>query len=209
MLVVAVALPLISESLPTWVGGASAVLPSAAALRVATQTITVLDPVGDANYNAPAFLDAVLVQMTKTPGGDFELLMAMAGPVPAAPPMPPPAQTQLTWVWHFDLDPTTFPQGYPYHQAEGPAEFSVRVRWDGTAFTGEGVDRRPLLTGGEAVITPVIFSISGTIVQADLPYTLIGDVPASFRWFAGTGCQSGPIGSSESHKLIDVAVFTP
>jgi hypothetical protein len=176
---------------------------------ISTQTNTVLDPVGDPNFNAPAFQDVVLVQITKTAPGDFELFMEMAGPVPAAPGMPPPAHAEIHWVWNFDLDPTTFPAGYPYLKASGPAELSVRVSWDGTAFAGTAIDRRPLLTGGAAIITPVAFSISGTIVQADLPYALIGAVPASFGWFAGTGAWSGPVGSSEGHHLVDVAVFNP
>src|SRR6187397_1046124 len=62
---------------------------------------TASDPVGDANFNAPAFQDVVFVQVTNA-GGDFELLMEMAGPVPVHPPMPPPAHTEIWWVWTFD-----------------------------------------------------------------------------------------------------------
>jgi hypothetical protein len=189
-----------------------AILPSAAlgiALTVSDHTSTVSDPIGDANFNAQAFQDVVFVQVTQTAGGDFELLMEMAGPVPANPPLSPPGHDEILWVWNFDLDPTTFPAGYPYLKASGPAEFSVHVSWDGTEFVGAAVDRRPLLTGGEAVITPVTFSINGTIVQADLPYALIGAVPASFGWFAGTSAWSGPLGLSEGHHLVDVAVFRP
>ena len=170
---------------------------------------TVSDAVGDASFNAPAFQDVVRVQVTKTASGDFKLLMEMAGPVPANPPLPPPGHREIQWVWNFDLDPTTFPAGYPYLKADGPAEFSVRVSWDGTEFVGAAVDRRPLLTGGKAIITPVTFSINGAIVQADLSYALIGAVPASFGWFAGTGAWSGPVGSSEAHHLVDVAGFNP
>lgn len=167
------------------------------------------DPVGDANFSAPAFQDVVFVQMTRTADGDFDLLMEMAGPVPAAPPMPPPANTEITWSWNFDLDPTTFPAGYPYFRARGPAEFSVGVSWNGVEFAGTAVDRRPLLTGGEAILSPVEFSIDGTIVRAHLAGAAIGDVPSSFAWFAGTGAWSGPVGSSEGHHLVDVAVFSP
>jgi hypothetical protein len=188
--------------------GAVAMLNVASATETAGTIVvsTVSDPVGDANFNAPAFQDVVLVQMTKTAGGNFELLMEMAGPVPVDPPLPPPGHGQVTWVWNFDLDPTTFPAGYPYLKATGPAEFSVGVSWDGAEFAGAAIDRRPLLAGGEAIITPVAFSIDGTTLQADLPCTLIGAVPASFSWFAGTGAFSGPLGLSEGHHLVDVAV---
>jgi hypothetical protein len=207
--VIAVALPVISLCPPTWGGGSSAVLTSALAQPVSTQTSTVFDPVGDAHFSAPAFQDVVLGQMTKTANGDFELLMEMAGPVPVAPPMPPPGNHEIWWVWGFDLDPTTFPAGYPYLKAYGVFEFSVHVSWNGTQFAGTAIDRRPLLTGGTAVITPVTFSIDGTIVEAHLPYTLIGAVPTSFAWAAGTGAWSGPVGLSEGHHLVDDGVFYP
>jgi hypothetical protein len=44
----------------------------------------------------------------------------------------------------------------------------VYVSWDGVQFAGTAIDRRPLLTGGEAIITPVPISIDGTLVEADL-----------------------------------------
>jgi hypothetical protein len=168
----------------------------AVALPVISQTSTVLDPVGDTDFNAPAFQDMVLVEVTKTAGGDFELRMEMAGPVPAAPPMTPPAQTELWWSCVFDLDPTTSPKGYP--TAPGTTivpEFIVCVRWDGTAFAGTAIDRRPLLTGGETIVTPVPFTINGTVVEAVLASTLIGEVPPSFAWHARTIDWSGPVGS--------------
>ena len=196
---------------------ALAVLATVAVFEVAPATAdaapsaatTVSDPVGDANFNAPAFQDVVLVQITETPGGDFELLMEMAGPVPVDPPLPPPASSEIGWVWNLDLDPTTFPAGYPYLKARGPAEFAVHVSWNGAEFTGTAIDRRPLLSGGEAIITPVTFHIDGTIVRADLARTRIGDVPATFGWFAGTSAWSGPVGLSEGHHLVDVAIFHP
>jgi hypothetical protein len=177
---------------------------------------SVSDPVGDANFNAPAFQDVVFVQITQTANGDLDLLMEMAGPVPANPPMPPPGQSEIWWVWNFDLDPSRFPVGYPYFKSWGAQEFLVRVSWNGTQFTGAAVDRRPLLSwappvlgGGEAIITPVTFSIDGTIVQAHLPFAQIGAVPPIFGWFAGTGAWSVPVGQSEGHHLVDKAIFSP
>jgi len=190
----------------------AAVLAGAVAQPVSDVTSTVFDPVGDARFNVPAFQDVVFGQMTKTASGDFELLMEMAGPVPASPPLPPPGVNEIWWMWAFDLDPNTSPVGYPFG---GPAfgrrpEFVVYVSWDGTDFAGTAIDRRPLLTGGEAIVTPVAFSINGAIVEANLPFELIGDVPPSFRWGPSTFGWSGPVGS-EGVNSIDQAetVFSP
>jgi hypothetical protein len=147
--------------------------------------------------------------MTKTAGGDFELLMEMAGPVPVDPTLPPPGNSEIWWAWPFDLDPTTAAVGYPFHKVLAPPEFIVYVSWDGAEFAGVALDRRPLLAGGEAIITPVTFSIDGTIVQADLPYALIGAVPTSFGWAAVTEAWSGPVGQCESHHVVDFAAFNP
>src|SRR5262245_7699005 len=67
-------------------------------LPLSTQTSSVSDPVGDANFNAPAFQDVVFVEVTKTASGDFDLHMEMAGAVPLNPPMPPPANAEAWWV---------------------------------------------------------------------------------------------------------------
>ena len=170
----------------------------------------VFDPVGDTMFNAPAFQDIVLGQMTRTASGDFALLMEMAGPVPIAPALPPPAHTEMWWIWVFDLDPTTAPKGYPFLCNESLSEFLVYVSWDGTEFAGTAIDRRPLLTGGEAIITSVPFHIDGTIVEADLAYELIGAVPASFDWSPRTLDWSGPVGSA-GYNVLDIAltVFSP
>src|SRR6185503_12464129 len=106
----------------------------------------------------------------------FALLMEMAGPVPIAPALPPPAHTEMWWIWVFDLDPTTAPRGYPFLCNESLSEFLVYVSWDGTEFAGTAIDRRPLLTGGEAIVTPVPFGINGRVVEAVLDSGLIGDV---------------------------------
>ena len=178
---------------------------------VSAQTSTVFDPVGDTLFNAPAFQDIVIGQMTKTASGDFELLMGMAGPVPVDPPLPPPGVSEIWWMWTFDLDPTAFPQGTPFPPGvKRRPEFVVYVSWDGTEFAGTAIDRRPLLTGGEAIITPVPFSINGTMVEAVLDFELIGDVPPSFHWGPFTVDWSGPVGS-EGHNFVDSAetVFDP
>jgi hypothetical protein len=192
---------------------ALAILASAVARPGSAQTSTVLDPLGDAvsktskTSSPPAFQDIVMAQMTKTASGDFELLMGMAGPVPVAPPLPRHGVREIWWAWFFDLDPTAFPSGYPLPPGFAPppqgnvggSEFLVYVGWDGTEFTGIAIDRRPLLAGGEPVITPIPFSISGTLVQASLASTLIGGVPASFGWHVATRDWSGRVGSLGWH----------
>ncbi len=184
----------------------AAILTTAAAQPVSAQVSTVFDPVGDALFhNAPAFQDFVLGQVTKTASGDLELLMELAGPVPVNPPLPPPGVVELWWYWSFDLDPTTFPQGYPGSPGVARrSEFIVYVSWDGAEFAGTAIDRRPLLTGGEAVITPVPFSINGTTVEAFLGFTQLGNVPPSFGWHVVTRDWSGPLGS-EGWNTIDFA----
>ncbi len=196
---------------PSAIALLAAILSTVGAQPVSAQISAVADPVGDALFNASAFQDILTGQMTKTASGDFELLMEMASPVPVAPPLSPPGTSGMWWFWLFDLDPTASPQGYPV--APGLAqfpEFLVVVSWDGTAFAGTAVDRRPLLTGGAAIITPVPFSINGTIVVAVLASTLIGVVPPSFGWGPRAIDWSGPVGSAGYH-FVDGAnsIFNP
>ncbi|HEX6813102.1 MAG TPA: hypothetical protein VF384_15875 [Planctomycetota bacterium] len=174
----------------------AAILSYAVAQPVSAQSSTVDDPSGDTFFLAPAFQDIVGARMTKLASGDFELLMEMAGPVPGAPILPPPGVNQIWWNWVFDLDPTASPRGYPV--SPGTAlypELIVYVSWNGSQFAGTAVDRRPLLTGGTAVITPVPFVINGTTVEAFLDFTLIGEVPPIFDWRPVTVDWAGPLGS--------------
>ena len=177
----------------------AAVLAGAVAQPLTDVTSTVFDPVGDTiawHPITPEFQDMVLGQMTKTASGDFELLMEMAGPVPVNPTLPPQGQSEIWWAWTFNLDTTAFPRGYPLSPGGASyLEFIVYVSWDGTEFAGTAIDRRPLLTGGEAIVTPVPFSIDGTIVEAFLDFTLIGEVPAGFIWSFNSVDWAGPVGS--------------
>jgi len=98
-------------------------------------------------------------------------------------------------VWGLDTDPTTLPTGYPV--APGlplQAELVLRVDWDGSAFSGVLVDRRPALSGGEAVITPHPFTITSSEVRMVVKASEIGS-PTSFLWDAVTVFWSGPPGS--------------
>lgn len=176
--------------------GASPVWSNSVAPPASVQVSTVSDPVGDAARNAAAFQDIVFGQMTKTASGDFELHMEMAGPLPAAP-QPLHGVNEMWWYWSFDLDPSTFPEGYPLPPGHSAyPEVIVYVSWDGVTFKGTTVDRRPLLSGGEAIITPVPFSIDGAVVEAVLASTLIGDVPPTFHWGLRMKELSGAVGSA-------------
>jgi len=187
--------------------GVIALLAIAAVQPASAQVSMIFDPVGDTFFqNAPAFQDVALGRMTKTAGGDFELLMELAGPVPVAPLLPPQARSEIWWGWNFDLDPAAFPRGYPWG-IDRNSEFLLLVTWDGAEFAGTAIDRRPLLTGGEAIVIPVTFSINGTTVEAVLAYDLIGDVPATFGWAPFTIDWAGPVGS-EGVSVVDVALTT-
>jgi hypothetical protein len=186
-------------------------------LPASAQTSGILDPVGDTKHRGPAFQDIVRAeiefQKTEEDGGTFFLLMEMAGPVPENPSLPPPGASELWWIWVFDLDPTTTPRGYPFSRGvgivHGKGEFLVYVAWDGTEFTGTAIDRRPLLTGEDAIITPVLFSFSidRTIVEAELDSSLIGN-PSSFGWRVATRDWSSSPGTEASTILMKTTSST-
>ena len=196
-------------ALGTTLGFAPGLMTAEAAPSVST-TSSVSDPVGDALHQAPAFQDVVRGRITKTAGGDFKLLMEVAVSVPADPDMPQPAQSEIWWMWFLD-DATTSPKGYPASPGfDGGREFVVYVSWDGSGFAGRAIDRRPLLTGGEAIVTPVEFSIDGAIVEAVLPSSLVGDFPASFGWGPRTIDWAAHVGSAGFHSIDDAeAIFNP
>lgn len=74
---------------------------------------------------------------------------------------------QYAWFWFLNTDPTTFPSGYPRVPGFGTApEFALWVAWDGVQFTASIVDRRPTLTGGDSVFTPVGFSLNAAHISA-------------------------------------------
>jgi hypothetical protein len=192
------------------VGAAFDVAP-ATADPAASVSSEVFDPVGDTTlgFHSPAFQDIVFGRMTKTASGDFKLRMEMAGPVPVIPLMPPPAHAVIAWKWNFDLDPTTSPLGYPGLPVTAfPAEFVVDIYWDGAEFACVAIDRRPLLAGGEATITPVSFNIDGTVLEAVLPSTLIGAVPPSFTWRLFTSDRSGVLRGGHTVDSAE-SVFNP
>jgi hypothetical protein len=160
---------------------ATMVLPISATRPAWGQTSVVIDPAGDVDHHAPAYQDIVRGEIQKK-GNSYILRMEMAGRIPGSPNLPPPGNSEIWWAWAFDLDPTTSPKGYPFPPGNAIlSEFLVYVSWDGSEFKGYAIDRRPLLSGGSAIVTPIPFSIDGAIVEAVLASALIGN-PTSFRW---------------------------
>ena len=167
-------------------------------------TSTVTDPAGDAPFRAPGFLDLLSASVSKS-GQTFSFRMSMAAPIPAVPPRTPPGTSQVAWTWTLDTDPSTRPEGYPLPAApgvSGPSEFIIAVAWDGNAFFGRLVDRRPLLTGGEAVLIPLAFTISGADVRMDVRASLLGN-PSSFLWAAFSFYWSAPPGGTWGAHFVD------
>jgi hypothetical protein len=158
-------------------------LAGAVAVLAANQTLTLSDPEGDtadmsASTITPAYMDMVGASISKK-GRVFEFSMTLAAPIPNQPALPPQVK-EIRWIWMQDTDPTTFPAGYPLPPGPGqavPPEFQVIVAWDGSRFRAYLVDRRPLLTGGEAILTPISFTRSGAELTAFVDAASLGDPP--------------------------------
>ncbi len=115
-------------------------------------------------------------------GGTFTFAMDVAASVPAAPVLRGGITVQ-EWDWNLNTSPA-LPRGFPFSSGSAaPPEFIVMVLWNGSAFTGVLIDRRPLLIGGEAVSMSIPFDIVGATISATVSATLLGD-PSSFAWIA-------------------------
>jgi hypothetical protein len=174
--------------------GCKAELPTAAAILPETfsgaaLTTTVTDPVGDAvasdgkGLTGEGYQDIVGGEVSQD-GGVFSFAMDVAGSVPASPVLPGGITVQ-EWSWNINTGPES-PSGFPFAPGNAvPPEFIVAVQWDGASFTGSLIDRRPLLGGGEVVITPVPFDIDGARVTAAVNANRLGN-PSSFSWILRT-----------------------
>jgi hypothetical protein len=171
----------------------------------------VTDPVGDASYKAPGYMDIVSAQLADS-GGTLQFQMTVAEAIPAAPVLPSPATKQISWSWPLDTDPTTFPAGAPFAPGNsgGAAELIVTVAWDGSAFSAFLVDRRPLLTGGQAIVTPLGFTISGTLLRVDVQRSALGN-PLSFSWGGVAFYWSGQLVGNNGNHFVDALspFYTP
>lgn len=167
------------------------------------------DPVGDALLHAPAYADIVAGNVVED-GGVFEFTMRVAAAIPQTPRLTPPGVQALRWAVSLDLDPTTFPAGWPAAPGDPrssqapPAEGFMAVAWDGSTFSATWFDRRPLLTGGDVTATSVPFEIDGDTVHIWLDGALIGD-PTSFRVGFVTAAVTTRLGTTVDQKqLLDL-----
>jgi hypothetical protein len=148
-----------------------ALLVSLAALTARAQTAAVIDSQGDAFYTnghkAPAFLDILVASFTIS--DTLKLTVDVAGSLDALP-NPPGSGGVFFWNFPLNTDNSTDPPGFP--EAPGvtaPAEFAVYAQWDGTAFSGVFVDRRPAMTGGSALLYSIPTSVSGSRITITVP----------------------------------------
>jgi hypothetical protein len=167
------------------------------------------DPTGDALFRAPAYLDIVAGTVEKD-AGTFEFTLTVADAIPQTPRFTPPGVEGLRWVFSLDLDPTTFPGGWPLGPTrpglglKAGADGFVAVAWDDRGFTATLFDRRPLLSGDEVVATSVPFDIDGSTVTVWLDGALIGD-PTSFRVGFVTVALTTELGTVvDIKRLLDV-----
>jgi hypothetical protein len=182
------------------VGLTGALAVAASPASAVSRTSIVTDPAGDAVFDAPGFMDIVRAEVAKQ-GGTFEFRTIHAEPIPDLPPLLPPSHDRISWVWGLDTDLTTFPKGYPLANGTSiQAEFVLRVDWDGSAFSGILIDRRPLLTGGEAVVTPHPFTVTSNEVRMTVAASEIGD-PTSFFWDAVNLYWPAPPGTTSPQFL--------
>ena len=166
-------------------------MPPVSFATAAPVTSVVTDPVGDADKTAQAYLDIVRTEITKR-GTNFVFVLTMAAPVPANPELPSWADV-MVWQPILDTDPTASPLGYPFTKNTANAfEFFIQHRvyrsgftdpLDPTSAADVLVDRRPLLTGGQAIVTPIMVSIDGAQITFVVDAALLGD-PSTFNWIA-------------------------
>lgn len=172
---------------------ASPALPPASFATAPLQTSVVTDAVGDLENKGTSYQDMIRTEITKQ-GRDFVFVMTLAASVPDDPTLPSGADV-LVWQFLLDTDPTASPAGYPFTKNTAfPSEFMVQYRvyrsgfidpLDPTSSAGVLVDRRPLLTGGQAIVTPIKVSVDGTRITFVTNAGLLGD-PSSFHWVSCT-----------------------
>lgn len=159
------------------------------AVPTISAVVSTTDPAGDASasqgngLSGETYQDIVSAEVDEG-GGVFEFRMDVAASLPAAPILPPGITVQ-EWSWNLNTSPA-LPRGFPFSTGSAaPPEFIVTVLWDGSAFSGTLIDRRPLLAGGEAVSTSVPVEINGATIAAAVDADLL-DNPSGFAWIART-----------------------
>src|SRR6266496_3441122 len=176
----------------------------------AGQTSSVTDFPGYEDNKAQNYQDILKASITKK-GGAFIVVMELGASVPNTPPLPSWAD-MLDWLVALDTDDGS-PAGYDFPKnGAGPWEFFIEHRVYRSGFTdpldpgtpGILVDRRPLLTGGQAKVTPIKFSIDGAKLTWVVDAALLGD-PATFRWASGTAAAHA--GDDVKNGYSNISLF--
>ena|SRR3990170_5186039 len=189
-----------------------AVLTALAAVPPASaggQASVVLDPVGDLatpageGQTGQSYQDITRTEITKR-GGTFHFDMDVAAPIPERPPLDAESGRQIIyWVWGMSMTPDS-PAGYPRPPGmSGPAEAEVILVWDGERFSMIFIDRRPLLTGGDAMVFPLPFTIRGSHIATEADADLLGN-PSAFIWLSLTAARSAEFGN-DARFQFDIA----
>ncbi len=88
------------------------------------------------------------------------------------------------------------------------SQFDVRLHWDGAAFSAFLLDRRPLATGGSAVLSAAPFSISGAEIRVFVDARAIAN-PSSLFWGTLTADWFSPHFETDGFSYLDFAPDTP
>jgi len=156
----------------------------------AGKTSVLLDATGDwMEITGQDYQDVVRAEITKK-GNTFVFVMTLAGAVGDNPTFPSWAD-MIQWAFALDTRPTAFHVGYPFTKNTSfNWEFVIGRRVYASGFTdpldpasspGTMID----LTGEQAVIIPIQFTIEGARMTWVVDAALLGD-PSTFQWAAGT-----------------------
>ena len=194
---------------------ASRALPPASFATVASLTSVVTDPVGDLENKGGDYQDIVRAEIARQ-GTNFVFVQTLSAPVPDSPALPSGADV-IVWQFLLDTDPTASEMGYPFTKNTSfPFEFMIQYRvyrsgftdpLDPTSSPGVLVDRRPLLTGGQAIVTPIKTSMDGAQITFVVNGGLLGD-PSTFNWVSATcAAKAGDDAKNgySNHFCFDVA----
>lgn len=156
-------------------------------------TSVVTDAIGDVINKGNDYQDIVRAEITRQ-GTSFVSVLTLAAPLPASPTLPAGVDV-MVWQFILDTDPTASPTGYPFTKNTAFfGEFMIQYRVYRSGFTdpldpgGSAavlVDRRPLLSGELATVTPVKVSIDGAQITVVTDAALLGN-PSNFSWVSGS-----------------------
>jgi hypothetical protein len=163
------------------------------------------DPVGDSTPETSPFLDTVAygvrwVGVSPGQGGTYLFRFEVAEPIPDSFEVPMDHDA-AQYSFCLDTDPSTSPGGYPFASDEPVwCEFILTAVSEGGAWTGTLIDRRPLVTGGEAETPEITFLVD----DANGLFAVTGDMlgsPTSFDWAMTASLLMLPLPSDDFTDL--------